>query len=65
MQQFLKPAAGAAGARIVAPQFLGQFFVAVDDAPAAFDVRFRGEASAALAGPGRESSVLQIVFALP
>jgi hypothetical protein len=65
MQQFLKPAAGAAGARVIAPEFLGQFFVPVDDASPAFDLRFRGEASAAFAGSRGENIVRQIVVSLP
>jgi len=40
MQQVLKPASGAAGAQIVAPEFLDQLLVAVDDAIAAAHARF-------------------------
>ena len=36
MQQFLKPARGAARARVIAPEFLQQFLAAVDDAVTAF-----------------------------
>jgi hypothetical protein len=43
MQQTLKPASGAARAEIVAAELLAQLDVAMDDAPAALDLRFRGE----------------------
>jgi hypothetical protein len=43
MQQVLKPASGAAWAEVVATEFFDQFNVAVDEAPSAFDVGFRGE----------------------
>ncbi len=46
----MKAAARAAGAQVVAAEFLGQFFVAVDDAPAALDLGLGGEAPAALTG---------------
>jgi hypothetical protein len=39
MQQRLKSASGAARAQVVAPQFLGQFNVAMDDAFTAPDLR--------------------------
>jgi hypothetical protein len=42
MQQFLKPAAGFAGARIVAAKFLEELLVPVHDATAAFDSGFGG-----------------------
>jgi hypothetical protein len=51
MQQFLKPAAGAADAAIVAAELLDELFVAVYDAVAALDVRFGGESVTAFAGP--------------
>lgn len=51
MQQFLKPAARAAETRIVTPKFFGEFLVAVDDLPSAFDLRFRRESFATLLGP--------------
>jgi hypothetical protein len=41
MQHFLKAFAGAARAEIVAPEFLDQLLVAVDDAIAAAHARFR------------------------
>jgi len=50
MQQFLKPARGAAWARVVAPKFLDQLFVAPYEAIAALDARFRREAPAAFTG---------------
>jgi hypothetical protein len=43
MQQALKPAAGAAWAQIIAAEFFGQFNVAVNKAPTAFDMGFRRE----------------------
>lgn len=48
-QQRLKQPPGAAGARVVASQFFGEVFVAVDDAVAFLDVGFRGEAFLTLA----------------
>jgi hypothetical protein len=50
MQQFLKSLVGAAGAGVVAAEFFEELLVAVDDADAAFHVRFGREASAALTG---------------
>jgi hypothetical protein len=50
MQHFLKPTTGTAGAWIVAPQFLHQLFVAVNDAHSALDIGLRREPSAAFAG---------------
>ena len=50
MQHFLKRFAGAAGARIIATEFFDQLFVAMDDARAALDVRFRWEAVASFTG---------------
>jgi hypothetical protein len=43
MQQALKPAAGAARAQIVAAELFGEFDVAMDETPSAFDLGFRGE----------------------
>ena len=43
MQQALKPASGVARAQIVATEFFGQFDVAVDETPPAFDVGFGWE----------------------
>jgi hypothetical protein len=43
MQQVLKSASGAARAQIIAPEFLGQLDVAMDETPPAFDMGFRGE----------------------
>jgi hypothetical protein len=40
MQQRLKSASGAARAQVVAPELLGEFDVAVDDAVAAPDLGF-------------------------
>lgn len=65
MQHFLKPATGAAGAGIVASQFLGQLFISVNDAHSALDLCLRREASASLAGLLVESIVRRIVFFLP
>jgi hypothetical protein len=65
MQHFLKPATGAAGAWIVAPQFLHQLFVAVDNAHPALDFGLRREASAALAGLLVKSTLRRIVVSLP
>jgi len=39
MQHFLKSSAGATRTEIVAPEFLGQFFVPVNYASASSDVR--------------------------
>jgi hypothetical protein len=49
MQQYLKPAAGAARAGVVPPQLLDQLFVLVDDALALFHARFGRVTLAALA----------------
>ena len=65
MQHFLKPATGAAGARIVAAELFGQLFIAVNDAPAAFDLRFRREASTPFAAPFVESTLRRTVVSLP
>jgi hypothetical protein len=43
MQQALKPASGAARAQVIAAEFVGQFDVAMDETPPAFDLGFRGE----------------------
>jgi hypothetical protein len=43
MQQALKPASGATWAQVVAIEFFGQFDVAMNETPPAFDVGFRGE----------------------
>jgi hypothetical protein len=40
MQHVLKPASGAAGAEVVAPELLDELLVAVDDAVAAPDPGF-------------------------
>ena len=50
MQQFLKPAGGTARTGIVAAELFPQFFVAMNDAEAAFDLCFRRETFTALAG---------------
>jgi hypothetical protein len=50
MQQFLKPAGGTARAWVVATELFSQLFVAMDNAEAAFDLRFRRETFTALAG---------------
>ncbi|EDY19981.1 hypothetical protein CfE428DRAFT_2570 [Chthoniobacter flavus Ellin428] len=50
MQQFLKPASRTARAGVVTTEFLPQFLVAMDDAEAAFDLRFGWEPFTALAG---------------
>ena len=42
-QQFLKPASGAARAKVVAAEFLDQVFVPMHDADAALDLRFGRE----------------------
>jgi hypothetical protein len=65
MQHFLKPATGTAWAKIIASQFLGQIFVAVNDAHPAFDFRFRREAAAALASFLVESHLCRIVVFWP
>ena len=46
----LEPAGRPARARIVAPEFFEQVLAAMDDAQAAFNVRFGGEAASAFAG---------------
>jgi hypothetical protein len=61
MQHFLKPATGAAGAWIVAPQFLDQVFVAMNNTHSTLDVCLRREASAALAGLLVKSTLRRIV----
>jgi hypothetical protein len=43
MQQALKPASGAARAQVVAAELFGQFDVAMDETPSAFDMGFRGK----------------------
>jgi hypothetical protein len=50
MQQFLKPAGGAARARIIPTEFLDQFLVAVNNAHSALHLRLGWEPSTALAG---------------
>jgi len=57
----LKPAPGAAGAEIVAPQFLEQLFVAVDDPRAALHARFGRIAFPALAAPLKSSGPRWVV----
>jgi hypothetical protein len=42
MQHFLKSTPGTAGTQVIAPELLDQFLVAMHDAIAAADVRFRG-----------------------
>jgi hypothetical protein len=42
MQHVLKSASGTARAQIIAPELLDQLFVAMHDAIAAPDMRFRG-----------------------
>jgi hypothetical protein len=49
MQQFLKPAGGAARAWIVAAEFLDQFLVGVNDAHSALHLRLGWEPFTALA----------------
>jgi hypothetical protein len=61
----LKPATGTAGAWIVAPQLLEEFFLAVHDAEAAFDVGFGREAAPAFATAFAEKSLLSICVSLP
>src|SRR5689334_11740465 len=41
MQQFLKSPSGSAGAEVVAPEFLDEFFLAAHDAIAALNAAFR------------------------
>jgi hypothetical protein len=48
MQQFLKPATGAARAGIVAAELLDEFLVPVHDAISAFDTGFGRESLATL-----------------
>jgi hypothetical protein len=43
MQQALKPVSGTAWAQVIAAEFFGQFDVAMDETPPAFDLGFRGE----------------------
>jgi hypothetical protein len=43
MQQALKFASRAAGAKIVAAEFFGQLNIAVNEPSSTLDVRFRGE----------------------
>jgi hypothetical protein len=42
MQQVLKSASGTAGAQVIAPELLEELLVAMHDAIAAADARFRG-----------------------
>ena len=42
MQQFLKPASGAARTEVVATEFFDEFDVAMDETSSALDVGFRG-----------------------
>ncbi len=49
MQHFLKAATRSAGAEVIAPQLLGQFLIAMDDAVAVLDVRLGGESPASFA----------------
>ena len=47
----MKAAAGAAGAKIIAPKLFAQFLIAVDDAEAALDAGLGWVAFAAFTGP--------------
>jgi hypothetical protein len=42
MQQILKPASGAARTQVVAAELFDQLDIAMDDAPSALDLGFRG-----------------------
>jgi hypothetical protein len=59
MQQFLKPTIRTAGTGIVTTEFFEQFFVAVNDADAAFDVGFRRESPSAFAASFAEKRIRQ------
>jgi len=49
-QHFLKASRGAAGTQVIAAEFFKQFFLAMHDSRAAFDLRFRRETFTTLAG---------------
>jgi len=51
MQQRLKAAAGSTDTRIVTAELFHQFLIAVDEAIAALDVRFRRETAPAFTAP--------------
>jgi len=65
MQQFLKPAPGAARAEVVPAQLFGQFLVGMDNAVAALDISFRREPFAALAAGFAEKSSYSLQSLLP
>jgi hypothetical protein len=50
MQQFLKPARGAARTRVVTTELFAQLLVAVDNTPASFDLRLGWKSPTPLAG---------------
>jgi len=50
MQQFLKSARGAAWAKIIAPEFFRELFIAVNNSVATFYPRFGRESLATFAG---------------
>ena len=56
MQQFLKPPAGFAGARVIAAELLDKFLAPVYDAVSAFDTGFGWESLAAFTC-GLETSI--------
>jgi hypothetical protein len=58
----LKAAAGVAGAKVVAAQFLDQFLVAMDNAFAAFDLGFRRITFATLARDFKSAPFLRSQF---
>jgi hypothetical protein len=47
MQQILKPASGAARTQVVAAELFDQLDIAMDDAPSALDLGFRGDKTSA------------------
>jgi hypothetical protein len=55
MQHFLKPAAGVAGAEVVAAELLDQLLLAVDDPETALHARLGRIALPALAAPLKSS----------
>jgi hypothetical protein len=60
MQHFLKPFTRTAWAGVVTSQLFEQFFIAVNDAVAAFDLRFGGEALPPLAHDLKSTARFQI-----
>ena len=65
MQQFLKPAAGATGAEIIASKLFREFFLTVDDAQTFPDAGFGRETSATFACDLERTACVRVNACLP